>query len=69
MHLKIEVRGNTIGDLMDGMREAIRKTKVQVVMRTGSNIGNQESIGYFRMGYPGIEYDILIQMGNRKKQG
>lgn len=67
MHLKIEVRGNSIGDLMDGMREAIRKTKTEVVMRTGDNTGNQERIGRFRKGYPGIEYDILIEMGNRKR--
>lgn len=69
MHLKIEVRGNTIGDLIDGMREAIREAKVEIVMQTGDNTGNQERIIPFRKGYPGVEYDMLIEMGNRKKQG
>jgi hypothetical protein len=69
MHLKIEIRGNSLGDLIDGIKEAVRKTKVEIVMSVGDNTGNQEYIKPLRKGYPGIEYDMLIEIGNRKKQG
>lgn len=67
MKFKLELRGDTIGDIMDGLKAVERRFKTEIVMRVGDNTGKQGYVKPFEVIEGSIEHPFVFKITNHKK--
>jgi len=67
MKFKLEIRGETIGDIMDEIKDVERRLKSEIVMRTGDNTGSQDYVSTFEIREGNLSHPFVFKIPNHKK--